>query len=301
MHVGIFYSSISNPQKFPHKTALMDAFLEGVVANGDTTIKLFEHGPIPEMDAGFVLGYTLDNTYRRTIIDTLTSRGTKIIYVDSNIFSYGRSAHLYHRYSVNSVYPPSGQYLLTDTLNRSKWNEITNFHKITLKPWRVYGNHILVLAQRTKSWNMLGTNGLDWTLDIIRRIKAITNRPIIVRLHPGDKKNNPTNQAIIYQQFGHTVTVSGNEDIRTDLINAWCSVGYNSTPNCVSAIEGVPVYVDDPINSWATDVAFTNLAQIDYAPTPDRTEWIHTLANIHWSNDEIANGTYWNHFKEFYK
>lgn len=301
MHVGIFYSSINNPHKFPHKTAVMDSFAQGVLAHGDTVDCQTIHGPIPDVDVGFVLGYTLENTYRRTIIDTLINRNKRIIYVDSNIFSYGRSAHQYHRYSVDSVYPTTGQYLLAPNLDYSKWDRISAFHKIQLKPWRDTGKHILVLAQRTKSWNMLGKNGLDWTLNIVTQIQGFTTRRIIVRLHPGDKKHDQVNRTIIKQHFNDTVHISTNEDIRHDLANAWCCVGYNSTPNCVSAIEGVPVYIDDPENSWATDVAFTNIAQIDYAPLPDRTEWIHKIANIHWSNQEIASGEYWGQFKEFYK
>jgi hypothetical protein len=149
---------------------------------------------------------------------------------------------------------------------------------------------------------MLGRNGLDWVIEIIKRVRKISDRPIVVRLHPGDKKHNQSNEIEIQRIYGHKgIVVSKNPDIRDDLKNAWCSVGYNSTPTSVSAIEGIPVYIDDPLNSWATSVGFTDLTKINSPPIPDRTAWIHQIANIHWSNDEIRSGLYWKQFKNFYQ
>jgi hypothetical protein len=76
-------------------------------------------------------------------------------------------------------------------------------------------------------------------------------------------------------------------------------VGYNSTPNVVAAIEGVPVYVEDPALSWAADVAFTDLSQIEMPPMPDRTAWINRIANIHWSNQEVQTGQLWRAVKQY--
>lgn len=302
MKVGIFYSSIANIHKAPHKEALMDAFKSGVKSQGDTAIDFRTTGAsIPDLDAGFVLGYTLENNYRKKIIDTLKNQKSKIIFVDSNIYSYGRSAHFYHRYSVNSVYPVDGEYLLGNDLDYSKSDIILKYHKLNLQPWRTNGTHILVLAQKTMSWNMLGRNGLEWVHDIVKRIRKISDRPVVIRLHPGDKKFNDKNRLELIKHYGtKNVKVSNNENIKDDLKNAWCAVGYNSTPNCASIIQGVPVFIDDPLNSWAKDIAFEDLNQIDNPPTPDRADWLHKIANIHWSNDEIASGLYWKRFKTFY-
>jgi hypothetical protein len=302
MKVGIFYSSISNPHKAPHKTALMDAFGQGVIKLGDEIVECkIQNLPIPQVDAGFILGYTLENNYRKRIIDTLKLQKSKIIYVDSNIFSYGRSAHFYHRYSVDSVYPVDGEYFLGDDFDRNKSNVLLKYHKLNLKPWRENGDHLLVLAQKNMSWNMLGRNGLDWIHDIVKRLRKISDRPIVIRLHPGDKKFNNSNRLELMKHYSSkNVIVSTNENIKDDLKNAWCSVGYNSTPNCASIIEGIPVYLDDPLNSWAQGIGFENLDQLENPPLLDRTEWLHRISNIHWSNDEIAQGLYWLRFKKFY-
>jgi len=303
MKVGIFYSSITNIHKAPHKETLMDCFRDGVNICGDEAIEFRSPSDIiPKLDAGFILGYTLENNYRKRIIDTLKLQKSKIIFVDSNIFSYGRSSHFYHRYSVNSVYPTDGEYFLGDETYSSKLNDILNYHRLTPRPWRENGDHILVLGQRTLSWNMPNQNGLDWIANIIKRLKKITDRKIIIRLHPGDKSFNIENRKKLYNLYGRKgVAVSHNEHIKTDLANAWCSVGFNSTPNCVSVLEGVPVYLDDPLNSWARDVAFDDINLIDTPLLPNREKWLDKIAHIHWSNDEISSGKYWNRFKSFYQ
>jgi hypothetical protein len=66
-------------------------------------------------------------------------------------------------------------------------------------------------------------------------------------------------------------------------------------------IEGIPVYLDNSLNSWAREMAFTNLTQLEDPPLPDRTAWLHKIAHIHWSNEEISSGKYWERFKNFYK
>jgi hypothetical protein len=303
MKVGIFYSSITNIHKAPHKENLMDCFKQGVESCGDEVIEFRSSSDnILKLDAGFILGYTLENNYRKRIIDTLKLQKAKIVFVDSNIFSYSKTSHFYHRYSVNSVYPTDGEYFLGDERYNSKLNDILNYHRLTPQPWRQNGEHVLVLGQRTLSWNMPNQNGLDWIAHIIKRLKKITDRKIIVRLHPGDKSFNIENKRKLYNLYGRKgVMVSNNDHIKTDLTNAWCSVGFNSTPNCVSAIEGIPVYLDDPLNSWARDVAFDDINLIDSPLLPDREKWLDKIAHIHWSNDEISSGKYWNRFKSFYQ
>jgi hypothetical protein len=303
MRVGIFYSSITNIHKAPHKSNLMDCFNQGVRICGDEAIEFRNQSDnIPNLDVGFILGYTLENNYRKRIIDTLKLQKAKIIFVDSNIFSYSRSNHFYHRYSVNSVYPTDGEYFLGDERYQSKLDDILTHHRLEPKPWRENGSHILVLGQRTLSWNMPNQNGLDWMANTIKKLKKITDRRIIVRLHPGDKSYNIENRKKLQYLYGRKgVAVSYNDNIKTDLANAWCSVGFNSTPNCVSVIEGIPVYLDDPLNSWAHDVGFNDIDLIENPSMPDRGQWLDKIAHIHWSNDEISQGKYWRRFKDFYQ
>ena len=298
MKVGIFYNSITNPSKFSNKVLLMDNFKRGVLANGDTVVE-YRNSMLPDekLDAGFVLGYTLENNFRKQIIDRLKSQPVPQIFVDSNILHYSNPQHLWHRYSLNSVYPNDGVYFF-NTTDESKWSIFSQWHGVDLKSWRTNGTHILVLCQRPRGWNMFGRDQEQWLDKIIADIRKYSKRPIVVRMHPGDGSRFKQIQKI-QKRYGNTISISDKENIRDELTNCWCAVGYNSTPNVVAAIEGIPVYVEDPIHSWAADISFNDLSLIENPPMPDRTQWVKKIANIHWSNEEVVQGKLWGSIKNY--
>ena len=297
MQVGIFYNSIRNPAKFSNKVMLMDNFAHGVRGQGDSVIDFRDNTlPNQRLDAGFVLGYTLEDNFRKKIIDQLRLQKVPAVFVDSNILHYGRKEHEWHRYSLGSVYPNSGTYFF-DNLDTTKWNTFSAWHGVDLKPWRTTGNHILVLCQRPKGFNMF-TDQEVWLDKTISRLRKHSHRPIMIRMHPGDGTRFKQIEKI-QKKYGTSVTISEHENIRDALINCWCTVGINSTPNVVAAIEGIPGYVEDPSRSWAADVAFNDLALVETPPLPDRSEWIHKIANIHWSNNEVRSGVLWTAIKKY--
>lgn len=306
MKVGIFYSSLMHPT--PSKILTMNNFTQGVIAAGDEVINFTtELQNIDNIDAAFVMGYSpQNNSIRSKIFCDLNLKNIPTIFVDSNIFGYSKQYTHCSRYSINGVYPSDGDYFLYMPFDSQKLEKLLIMHDCNIKPWRKNGNHILVLGQRTMGWSMLGINrkyvlhGFDWLVHIIEKIKFYSDRPIVVRLHPHDYEYTESNTKQLIEKFGNTITISVNKKITEDLNNAWCCVGFNSSPNCASAIEGVPVYLDDPINSWAKDIAFDNLEKIENPPIFDRKEWLHKISHIHYTADEIKSGLYWKRFKYYY-
>lgn len=297
MQVGIFYNSFNNPAKFSNKVMLMDNFKAGVLANGDQVVE-YQGNNLPNqpLDAGFVLGYTLEDNFRKKIITTLEKANTPRVFVDSNILHYSRPEHEWHRYSLNSVYPDTGTYFFGN-LNPNKWNQYSSWHRTALKPWRTNGQHILILAQRPKGWNMFSDQD-TWLDSMIAEVRMYSQRPIMIRMHPGDGTRFKQIEKL-QKRYGNQIIISDHPTIREALVNCWCSVGYNSTPNVVSALEGVPVYVQDPAHSWAADIAFTDPSQIENPPLPDRQSWANKIANIHWSNKEVQSGQLWSAIKNY--
>jgi hypothetical protein len=298
MKVGVFYNSVTNLVKFSNKALLMDNFSAGVGIHGDVAVEF--KTPVlqscSDLDAGFVLGYTLENNFRKRIINTLQQQNIPVVFVDSNILHYARPEHEWHRYSINSVYPDTGTYFFGG-IDTAKWSRYSAWHSVSLKPWRSSGNHILIFCQRPNGWNMFGNNQEIWLDSTIAQLRQHTDRPIMIRMHPGDGDRFSAIQRL-QTRHSNSVTISTHANIREALTDCWCAVGYNSTPNVVAAIEGIPVYVEDPVHSWAQDVAFTDLSLVETPPLPDRTQWIDKIANIHWSNDEVKTGKLWASIKQ---
>jgi hypothetical protein len=276
---------------------LMDNFRAGVISQGDIVIDYRENAlPNQPLDAGFVLGYTLEDNFRKKIINTLATQNTPSIFVDSNVLHYSRREHEWHRYSLGSVYPDTGTYFFQD-LDRTKWATYSEWHGVNLKPWRATGDHILIFCQRPKGFNMF-IDQETWVDDTIAKIRQHSNRPIMIRMHPGDGTREKQIHKI-RKKYRKAVSISTHENIRDALADCWCTVGINSTPNVVSAIEGIPGYIEDPGHSWAADVAFTDLSLLENPPMPDRSQWVNKIANIHWSNDEVKSGQLWSAIKRY--
>jgi hypothetical protein len=219
------------------------------------------------------------------------------IIVDSNLFNYKDKNHPIHysRYSIDGVFPTTGNYF-RDNPDPNRWQQISRDLNIQLKDWRTNGNHILICTQRNGGWSMKGLNVSQWLEKTVDEIKKYSNRPIVVRGHPGDKA-----AATYLKSKPGRYTVSANEHILQDFANAWSVVTYNSTPAVAASIEGIPAFITDPVpqTSQAYSVANYTLSTIENPELKDRQLWIEKLAMCHWNFSELSNGSAWNHFKKF--
>ena len=74
-----------------------------------------------------------------------------------------------------------------------------------------------------------------------------------------------------------------------DLHDAYCVISYNSSPAVVAAIEGVPIFVLDPIEAPNAEVFNRDIKLIE-SPIYDfdREAWLRRLAMFHWKLDEVS-------------
>ena len=76
---------------------------------------------------------------------------------------------------------------------------------------------------------------------------------------------------------------------------------FNSSPAVASAIEGVPVFITDPIpeRSQASLVANTDLSCIESPKTPERLGWVQQISMSHWNFEDLRNGVAWNYMRDY--
>jgi hypothetical protein len=171
-----------------------------------------------------------------------------------------------------------------------------------LKDYRTSGDHILLCLQRNGGWSMGSFDVQDWTIQTINTIRSYSDRPIIIRPHPGDKASqeylDPRNPKCRIK-FSKAVRLSTNVNLVDDLKNCWAAVNYNSSPVVGAAIEGVPIFVMDPAKSQCAEIANTNLMQIENPLLLDRQRWVERLSMFHWNFDELQSGECWQHMRSF--
>jgi hypothetical protein len=155
------------------------------------------------------------------------------------------------------------------------------------KPWRQTGRNIVVAAQRTDSEQWRGQPSMiDWINEVVKRIRTVSDRPIIVRPHPRERLSvvqgvamvTPTKLGGSYDSF----------DFHTVLSNAHLVVNWSSTPGVESILFGVPSVVGP--NSMASVVGAGRLEDIENPRRPDRTEWVRWLAHTEWRLCELQQG-----------
>jgi hypothetical protein len=299
--VAIYHRSVPNA-KNQEKIDLLKYFSEGVVTAGDTAIDV-QTNTYQASDVGVIQGWISQTTtrphlsLRNQVIQEQIKSDRFVIAVDSNLFLYANTANTLHylRYSFNGVFPLTGIYCDTK-IDPSRWQNLSQNLNLSLKDYRTTGNHILICLQRDLGWSMGGISVPEWANQTIAKIRQYTDRPIIIRAHPGDKNSsNYLNQIM----WSHSIQLSTNKKLIDDLQNCWAVVNHNSSPAVGAAIEGVPVFVTDPAKSQCREIANIDLAQIENPLMLDRQQWVERLSMFHWNFDELRSSKCWRHMREF--
>ena len=298
-----YYAGIPPNNSNLEKPLILDYFCQGVIAVGDTAVAHKEMSVL-DCDVALIQGFVHNNgkqmphlNLRKSAIDRQYKNGKRSLVVDSNLFLYVNKTNPLHylRYSFDGVFPTTGFYFDKE-IDPSRWAKISRDLNLNLKPWRTSGNHILLCLQRNGGWSMGGVSSIDWMNLTIASIRKYSNRPIIVRAHPGDKKIKS-----ILKINHKNVSLSTKENLVDDLRGAWATVVYNSSPSVASIIEGVPAFLTDtiPQHSQSFDVANTDISNIENPVMPDKQPWVERLAMCHWNFDELKSGEAWQFFKKY--
>ena len=308
--VSVYHSTVPNSRN-PEKIDLLNNFSQGVRSAGDIVFDVREHKYV-KADVGVIQGWLGSGEItsrhlmlRNTVIQEQISRQKYVITADSNLFLYVNTENPAHylRYSINGVFPNSGIYC-DSPVDPRRWASIKNKLNITVKDYRTAGDHILICLQRNGGWSMGSFDIQDWAVDTIEMLRRHSDRPIVVRPHPGDKNT----RRILESQspdckikFSKRVKLSTNVSLIDDLRNCWAAVNHNSSPVVGAAIEGVPIFVTDPDRSQCKDIANTDLTKIEDPTLPDRLPWLERISMFHWNFDELKSGQCWRHMRQYLK
>lgn len=291
----------------PEKPAIIVNFIEGVWRNGDEGTIVTDYTPV-DADVAVVQGYVHPGSknsqhlnLRKAVFEKQQQDGNRSIIVDSNLFLYADPGNTkkFLRYSYDGIFPSTGEYCNSEP-DTGRWELIKKNLGIDLKPLRKNGKTILICCQRDGGWSMSGQQLMAWLIKTIIKIKKYSDRPIVVRFHPGDKNVLDHKRALARYRIKN-VAISSKPNILEDFKHAYAVVNYNSSPAVAAAIEGIPTFVLDPKNSQAADVSHHDLKDLENIREFDRELWIHSMAQMHWTLDELKDGTAWKHLRNWAK
>lgn len=289
------------------KTELLIKYIAGTLACKDHGI-VHDNHDIIDCDVAVIQGWVHENKIsphlrlRNLVITAQLQRGKYVCAADANLFLFAdkNNRHGYLRYSFNGIFPNTGLYC-DNNIDSTRWNQISKDNNIVIDEKNDSGSTILIMLQRNGGWSMNGTEVVNWIMQTINNIRQYSDRPILIRAHPGDK------QAINYLKIINKkvkllnkVKVSKlNTSLEEDLTNTWCVVNHNSSAIVGPIIKGYAAFITDPIRSQCQDVADTDFSKIETPSEFDREKWLQRISQFHWKFSELEDGSCWKHMRNY--
>jgi hypothetical protein len=308
MKVISYLNSVPRINNNAQKTDLLIKFIEGVNQNNDNGL-LNNKSVVEECDVAVIQGWVHNkiNTphlhLRKEIIDHQARIKKYTCVADANLFLYANkyNPHGYLRYSFNGVFPNTGIYF-DENPTSTRWQQISNDLNIRLESTKTSGKNVVVCLQRDGGWSMGRTAVVDWVTNTINDIKRHTDRTIILRPHPGDKKALQTYIPQLAQRFKHDSQIkfsSKDNPLEADLSKAWAVVNHNSSAIVGPIIQVYHAFVTDSSRSQCAEVAHTDFSMIEKPQQFDRQRWLERISMFHWKFSELEDGSAWRHMRNY--
>jgi len=309
MNVVSYFKAVPKNNTKSEKTDMLLNFIQGVNAVGDNG-RVYYGSEIIDNDVAIIQGWQHEFgkssehlLLRKAIIDSQLKNNKYVITADSNLFLYAspkNTPHHYLRYSINGVFPDTGNYCDTE-VDTSRWQQISKDLNIKLGATNYTGKNIVLCLQRNGGWSMGKYDVQDWIINTVTKIRKHSDRPIIIRAHPGDKnalqylneKNNRISHLrnLYISPFGRA--------LNEDLMDAWAVVNHNSSSIVGPLIQGYHGFVTEPLKSQCSEVTHTNFCDIETPKEFDRQSWLERISMFHWNFKELENGDCWKHMRKY--
>jgi hypothetical protein len=284
------------------KPEILKKFIQGVNACGDTGI-VSNSDTAESADVAVIQGWVYEDIssphllLRKKLIESQT-----VVSGDANLFLYKDKSnpHGYIRYSFNGIFPTTGNYCDTE-IDELRWQQISKDTGIQLENYKTTGKYIVLLLQRNKGWSLKGTDIQHWTINVINQLRKYTDRPILIRTHPGDKtaKNFIISLSRSVQHIKNVSISKIGTALDYDLANAWAVINHNSSAAVGPIIQGYHCFLTDPIDSQCAEVSNTDFSKIEMPLEFDRQKWLERISMFHWKFSELEDGSCWNHMRKY--
>ena len=308
MKVTSYLKVVPTKNTSEEKTDLLIKFIQGAQRCGDVGV-VHNGTNLLDSDVAVIQGWQHERgknsehlILRQNIIDSQISKKKYVITADSNLFLYANKSnkpHHYLRYSINGIFPNTGIYC-DDYIDAKRWQQIQQDTGITLEDKKHKGKTIVLCVQRNGGWSMGNLDVHTWIVDTVKKIRQYSDRTIIIRAHPGDKKA----QSYLLQKnkFNHLSNVILSEfgkPLEDDLRQAWAVVNHNSSSIVGPIIQGYHAFITDPVKSQCAEVAHTDFKYIDNPQNFDRQRWLERISMFHWKFSELEDSSCWRHMRNY--
>jgi hypothetical protein len=299
MLVKVFLETAGNFEE----REILTKFYNGVVKSADqnTQVALELYNSYTACDVGVILGSwkLRDKNHHHVRNDIVENAPTFIVIETPLLGRVVNQQNTQHRIGINGFLNQSGVF------NHGQHND-SRINKLGIQ-WQGWKNnsdgHILLMLQLPGDASLRGINMYEWTNYAIKKIRSVTDRPIVIRTHPAhsikdsDEFHNLVSSVTLYGDSDITFSLGRHKSFADDISGAYCSVAYTSGSSIDSVLHGVPTLAADPGNfAWNISTHYIDkIKDIRLAADDEVTQWLNNLSYSQWSPDEMHSGTAWKH------
>ncbi len=163
--------------------------------------------------------------------------------------------------------------------------------------------HIVLALQLPGDASLRGIDINDWALRTVDKIRAVSDRYIVIRNHPLCSQRAFAD----HEELGRSLLLRGHDRLRfsdaqivpwsEDLQGAYCTVTYTSGLAIDSVLSGIPTVACDPGNfAWGiSENDPRNIEELTLANSDVIQQWLRHLSACQWSEEEMRDGIAWHH------
>jgi hypothetical protein len=250
-------------QRFSRYRHISAAMSEGIQRCGDKAVIADLRDPPPDGDAAVMWGWKHRSVF---------SPYRQFVYADLGY--WGRDQ--YYRLSVNSWSPE--RYVCAG-LPGNRFEALG----LEIKPWQTGRNEILIAGCSPKSALDHGFPYMGWEDHVARKLSTCGVQ-VLYRPKPTDKRKTPL-AGVGYDE----------RPISDALCSARALVTHHSNAAIDALLAGIPVHCE----IGAAAAMSLPLEELLEAPEPaGRVQFLHDIAWLQWTLDEMKSGACWAHLKE---
>jgi hypothetical protein len=264
---------------FPLQTAqnskpALAAILASLQRNGITVVQ-------DSMDADAVIIWSVlwagRMSKNKSVYEHYRAQGKPVIVVDIGALHRGDT----WKVAVNNI-NADGYYGHTENLDWDRPRKL----KISLSMNFSSNPSILIAAQHRNSLQVANISSIeDWVLKQIKKLRTVTDRPIVVRSHPRCQLN--------WSTIGTHATVDRPAKIQESYdsfdmhFDYHAVVNLNSGPGIQSAIAGTRPLVDSTSLAYPVGI---QLNQLEDPYLADRDKWLVEICHTEYTVNELSEG-----------
>lgn len=278
-------------------------------------LELWYEQDIPKCDLAVQFGVAKERSNdHHQARQKIKDNSNHVVYIETPVLGRnisGKNKYQYYRVGVDGFLNNNGIFLAESSFDNTRLDKLRK--NISIPDFQKWKDHkqgaILILVQLPGDASMRNQKVSEWLTDTIEKIREMTSRKIIIRLHPAMSGKGRTE---FFQDMGELVLKNYQNIFWSDGVQRTLEHDVSESGICVSYTSGGAIDVillETPVitldeGNLAYPICSHRIEDLENPILVSKSEidrWVLSLANSQWDVEEMRNGTVWTRIRTILK